>query len=95
MVFSLAVVGLTTAQEPPTNLRLLAWSVADSFWVGETPGKGVTLDDGTTRQLIKLWLLPTADAPARYLADGFEPTLNADKQQLIFTRFDAIDQGGM
>jgi hypothetical protein len=85
---SLFTAHIVAAQEPTTNLRLLAWSEDGTFLIGTTPGEVATLGDGTSRQLTVLWLLPSGGAPPRRLAAGFDPKLSQDGRLVTFLRFD-------
>lgn len=87
----LAVTRPAAAQELPADLRLLAWSPDGSFLLGTSPGQVVTRADGASQRARIIWRLPTSNDPAQRLAEGLEPQLSADGDQIVFTPLNAPD----
>lgn len=77
------------AQQPPAQLRLLAWSPNGEFLLGAAPGRVVTWPGSVAARLETLWLVPLNGAPPRQLAEGLDPRAGPANHRLIFTRLDA------
>lgn len=80
------------AQEPPTELSLLAWSPTGAFLLGTSPGQVINRPTGIAQLTRVIWRLPANGDPAQRLAEGFNPQLSPDSRQLIFSPINAPDQ---
>lgn len=84
-----------TAQTPPSNLTLLAWSPDGAFLLGVTPGQIVARNDGTTQQSQIIWRLSVDDSASLRLAEGFDVQLSPDGRFVTFIPLNAQNGLGL
>ena len=91
-IFAFAPTQRIAAQEPLTDLHLLAWAADGNFLIGATPGQVVTLPGGSTLRQQVLWRLDADGSAQEQLAVGFNPQLSPDSRFVTFTQLDTQGQ---
>lgn len=90
LLFTLNLPFPALAQEPLTDLSLLAWLSDGTSVIGVTPGPVINYHQWQT-----LWRVPLTGGPPQRLAQSLSPQLSADGRQIIFTRPDAPDPAAL